>query len=103
MIYCNIIPQYCSRKLKVIVCILMAIFIPVACDLGGIPNTKFVAIIIFGYVSKHVWKEDYPEQAFATFWSFIKHYLFGTLGASVLFGNLTLGMVGGALSIILVG
>ena len=71
MICCNVLPKYCSKGLKVVICILMAIFIPVACDLGGIPNTKFVAIVFFGYVSKRKWKEDYPEQALAKFWSSI--------------------------------
>ena len=48
----------------------MGISIPIACDLAGIPETKFVAIIFFGYMCFRKWKEDKPEHELAIFWMF---------------------------------
>ena len=55
---------------KFFFCLFMGISIPIACDLAGIPETKFVAIIFFGYMCFRKWKEDKPEHELAIFWMF---------------------------------
>jgi len=55
---------------KFFFCLFMGISIPIACDLAGIPETKFVAIIFFGYMCYRKWGENKPEHELAVFWMF---------------------------------
>lgn len=49
MKFCNNYSIKRTRWPKFIFCLLWAIIIPVVCDLVGWPETKFVAVIFFGY------------------------------------------------------
>lgn len=92
-----------TRWPKFFFCLFMGIGVPIACDLVGWPETKFVAIIFFGYMCFRKWKEDKPEHELAVFWMFCQPFLFGTVGASVLFTKIEPSMIGKGFGTILIG
>lgn len=100
---CNKFPAEKTKWPKFIFCLFMGISIPIACDLFGIPETKFVAIIFFGYMCFRKWKEDKPEHELAIFWMFCQPFLFGTVGAAVLFDKIDPSIIGRSFGTILIG
>jgi len=100
---CNKWDPQTTRWPKFFFCLFMGISIPIACDLIGIPETKFVAIIFFGYMCFRKWKEDKPEHELAVFWMFCQPFLFGTVGAAVLFSKIAPSMIGKGFGTILIG
>ena len=67
--------------------IFFAIGAPFASDLSGFPESKFIFVIFFGYMCYRQWGEDKPEHELAVFWMFCQPFLFGTVGAAVIFSK----------------
>jgi len=65
-----------------------AIVAPIASDLSGFPESKFIFVIFYGFMCFRQWKEDKPEHELAIFWMFCQPFLFGTVGAAVLFSKI---------------
>lgn len=70
MKYCNKFPVETTKWPKFFFCLFWGIAIPVVCDVVGWPETKFVAVIFFGYCCYKHWGEDKPEHELAVFWMF---------------------------------
>lgn len=83
-----------TRVPKFLLCLFVGIAMPLFCDYVGWPETKFVAVIFFGYMCYRKWGENKPEHELAVFWMFCQPFLFGTVGAAVLFSNIEPSMVG---------
>jgi len=62
-----------------------AVAVPLVSEGVHWPEAKFVCIIFFGYMCYRVWGEDKPEHELGILWSFCQPFLFGTVGAAVLF------------------
>ena len=103
MKFCNNCDTKTMRWPKFFFCLGWAIAIPVVCDLVGWPETKFVAVIFFGYCCYKYWGENKPEHEMAVFWMFCQPFLFGTVGAAVLFSKIDPSMIGKGFGTILIG
>jgi len=88
---------------KFIVVTVLAIAAPFASDLSGFPESKFIFVIFFGFMCYRQWGEDKPEHELAIFWMFCQPFLFGTVGAAVLFSKLKGSMIGYGFCVIIIG
>lgn len=88
---------------KFAVCLFLAIAAPVFFDLVEFPESKFIFIIFFGFMCFRVWGEDKPEHELALFWMFCQPFLFGTVGAAILFSKIDVSQIGGGLAVIFIG
>ena len=70
MKFCNKCDARVMKWPKFLFCLWYAIAVPVLSDMLGWPETKFVAVIFFGYKCFMYWGEDKPEHEFAIFWMF---------------------------------
>lgn len=100
---CNRCSTKKTRWPKFFFCLGMGIAVPVFSDLLGWPEVKFVAIIFFGYMCYRKWGDDKPEHELAVFWMFCQPFLFGSVGAAVLFTNIEPSMIGRGFGTILIG
>ena len=66
----------------------LAIAAPIASDLSHFPESKFIFVIFFGFMCYRYWGEEKPEHELAVFWMFCQPFLFGTVGAAVLFSKI---------------
>lgn len=80
-----------------------AIGYPVAAQLTGYSEFKYVGMLFFGYFSYRVWGEDKPSALLTSFWFYIQPFLFATVGATILFSQLNPHYLGFAVIIIICG
>ena len=83
--------------------LILAVLAPVASDLNDFPESKFIFVIFYGYMCFRMWGEDKPEHELALFWMFCQPFLFGTVGAAVLFSKIKGSEIGYGLVCIFVG
>ena len=88
---------------KFFVTLFFAIAAPFASDLSGFPESKFIFVIFFGYMCYRQWGEDKPEHELKLFWMFCQPFLFGTVGAAVLFSKIEPSMIAKGLLVIIMG
>jgi len=65
----------------------MAITVPVLSTAVNFPEAKFICIIFFGYMCYQCWGEDKPEHELGLLWRFCQPFLFGSVGAAVIFAK----------------
>ena len=70
MKFCNKCEARVMKWPKFLFCLWYAIAVPVLSDMLGWSETKFVAVIFFGYKCYMPWGEDKPEHEFTVFWMF---------------------------------
>lgn len=95
-----------TRNLNLIKLFLMltiAVLDPVVCELIGFHESKYIAIIFFGFMCHHHWGEKKPEKLLGDIWNFMQVALFGTVGASVLFDKIDSSVIGKGVIVILCG
>ena len=99
--------NYCSvaktRWPKFFITLFTAILTPLICEWLHFPEAKYVGIIFFGYMCYMQWGEDKPEHELGVFWMFCQPFLFGTVGAAVLFSKISINLVGYGFGTILIG
>ena len=88
---------------KFFLTLFLAVAAPFAADLSGFPESKFIFIIFYGFMCFNYWKEDKPEHELAIFWMFCQPFLFGTVGAAVLFSKIEGSMILKGLAVIIIG
>ena len=57
--------------LKTLYTMLCIIAFPLASDLTGFPNAKFIAALLFGYCGYRVWGENKPSIMLYKIWFFL--------------------------------
>ena len=75
-------------------CIACAIAFIVAGEKSKFTNTKYIASLTLGYVCKRVWNDDVPTKELGWFWWVIQPLFFGSVGASLVFKQLTGEIIG---------
>ena len=103
MKFCNKCDAKVMRWPKFFFLLWWSIAVPVLSDMLGWPEVKFVAVIFFGYKCYMYWGEDKPEHEFAVFWMFCQPFLFGTVGAAVLFDKIEVSQIGLGFAVIIIG
>lgn len=88
---------------KFFVVLALAIAAPIVSDLSKFPESKFIFVIFFGFMCYRQWGEDKPEHELAIFWMFCQPFLFGTVGAAVLFSKIEASQIGEGLVVIFIG
>jgi len=105
--WCMKVFNYCSpvktKWPKFFVLLTMAIVVPVVCEAVEFYEAKFVCIIFFGYMCFMQWGEDKPEEELGVFWMFCQPFLFGSVGAAVLFSNIDASILGYSIAVITIG
>jgi NhaP-type Na+/H+ or K+/H+ antiporter len=92
-----------SNNKKGILCLLVAFGITVGAELVHFYESKYIAVIFFGYFCHRSWEENKPDSQLAFAWEFFKPFLFGTVGAAVKLKEIDSGTIGQAILIILIG
>lgn len=94
----------CCRKFSINVkCLIMVFFAvatPVVLNVVGFPYSKYVGILFFGYGVRKQWGAENPSPQLAKIWKIVQPALFGTIGASILFRDLTVSTIGWAVLIV---
>ena len=84
--FINVIPHDgVKRHSKMIYSIACAVGFIVAGEKSKFTNTKYIASLTFGYVTKRAWNNDVPTKELGLFWWFIQPLFFGTVGAALVF------------------
>lgn len=94
--------KYCIN-LKCAYCLIMSIAFIVASELSTFKNAKYIACLTFGYVCFRMWGDHKPSKQIADCWFYIQPFLFGTIGAALLFSQLRAADVGRSFVCIIVG
>ena len=81
----------------------IAVITPYVCFVIGFQESKYIFIIFYGYVCFKVWEENKPDKELGVFWQFCQPFLFGSIGASIVFNDLGAHIIGKSLLIIFVG
>jgi NhaP-type Na+/H+ or K+/H+ antiporter len=75
-----------NMQLKCFYSVVMAFAFVIASELSTFKNSKYLACLSFGYVSFRLWGANgRPSAQLAVCWYFIQPFLFGTIGAALLF------------------
>jgi NhaP-type Na+/H+ or K+/H+ antiporter len=72
---------------KAVVMVSISSITPIICSYYNVPQAKFVGIIFFGYGCFKVWGLDKPGTELAEIWKWIQPFLFGSIGATILFSK----------------
>ena len=81
----------------------MAIGFIIAAEVSHWKNSKYIACLAFGYTCFRVWGDHKPAKEIASVWFYIQPFLFGTIGAALLFSQLRPSDVGYAFICIISG
>ena len=80
--------KYC-RYVKAAYCVAFAIGFILAGEFSSFANSKYIANLSLGYTLSRVWGTTHlPSKELATVWFFIQPFLFGTVGAQLLFSQI---------------
>jgi len=88
---------------KLIVVLIMAVAVPVISEVTKFYEAKFVCIIFFGFMCYRYWGEDKPEHELSLVWMICEPFLFGSVGAAVLFSQIEPSMLGQSVGVIVIG
>ena len=89
--------------LKFVVFLAIAILMPIGCNKADFMESKYIAIITFGFITYQMLGDNKPDKILASFWSMCQPFLFGTIGASVIFDKIDSSIIGKTLILILIG
>ncbi len=64
-------------------CVFIVSVILVFSELLKFHETKYMGVIIFGYILHCIWKHDKPEDHLKYFWMVLMPLLFGSVGAAI--------------------
>jgi len=92
-----------TKWLKFFVTLFFAILAPILSDLVHFPESKFIFVIFYGFMCYRMWGEDKPEHELAVFWMFCQPFLFGSVGAAVLFSKIDPSQIVQGLGVIFIG
>jgi len=93
-----------QMRVKFLVMILMAIFMPILCVITEFQESKFILIITFGYFCNQVWGEDgRPKSQLAFLWTFCQPFVFATVGAAIKFSDIDWGSFRKNIIVVLAG
>jgi hypothetical protein len=76
--------KYCIW-LKAFYCMLVGIAFIIIGEVTTFTNGKYIACLSLGYTCFRVWGEHKPAKQIGQVWFFIQPFLFGTIGAALLF------------------
>ena len=66
----------------------VALATPYVFNVLSLEESKYIFIITYGYVCFRVWGDQKPDKELAFFWQFCQPFLFGSIGASILFSDI---------------
>ena len=100
---CSCLSINTQTWIKFFLMVAIAISMPVITYYLEFEESKYIAIIFYGYVSFVVWGDQKPDKKLAKFWKFCQPLLFSSIGASVLFKNISSETFGKSFGIIVIG
>lgn len=74
-----------SINLKCAYCMIMSVVFVIGFTLAGATDGRYIACLSFGYTCFRVWGEHKPAKEIAECWFYLQPFLFGTIGAALLF------------------
>jgi hypothetical protein len=92
-----------SINLKCAYALLISIGLIIASEESTFKNAKYIACLSFGYTCFRVWGEKKPAKQIADCWFYIQPFLFGTIGAALLFTQVRAKDVGSSFILIFSG
>lgn len=90
-------------KAKCVYCMTIGITFIIASELSTFKNSKYIACLAFGYTCFRMWGDHKPAKEIASCWFYIQPFLFGTIGAALLFSQIRPNEVGKSIVCILCG
>ena len=73
----------CGKKIKAVIVLTIAFIVVIMSQVSGFHESKYIAVIVYGYLCFRMWGEDKPEKELAAVWLFFMPFLFGSVGASI--------------------
>jgi hypothetical protein len=73
----------CSKNIKACIVLLFAFLFVIGSELTAFHESKYIAVITYGYVCYRMWGHDKPETELATIWLMLMPFLFGSVGGSI--------------------
>lgn len=95
--------KHLSIKLKFVISLSIAVGMVLTFELTGLHESKYLSIIIFGYMCRQGWGNERPDHYLNVLFSYITSFLFGTVGAAMVFADIDTSVLGYAFLIIIVG
>jgi NhaP-type Na+/H+ or K+/H+ antiporter len=92
-----------SINLKCAYTLIISIGLIIASEESTFKNAKYIACLSFGYTCFRVWGEKKPAKQIADCWFYIQPFLFGTIGAALLFTQVRAKDVGSSFILIFSG
>ena len=71
--------------LKAVYCTIIAVVFVLSSEFSTFSNSKFIACLSFGYTCFRFWGDKKPSKELGIVFWYIQPFLFGTVGASMLF------------------
>lgn len=94
--------EYAKNWIKFILTLGIASATPFFTHAIGFHESAYIGIITFGYACYQVWGENKPDAYLANVWVICQPFLFGTIGASVQFSQISGSIVGNGLLILFI-
>jgi hypothetical protein len=73
----------CSKNIKAVIVLLFAFLFVIESEITSFHESKYIAVITYGYVCYRVWGHDKPEKELAYVWLVFMPFLFGSVGGSI--------------------
>ena len=74
--------------LKFIITVIIAVGLALGFELSGLHESKYLSIITFGFVCRLIWGKERPDHYINILFRYLTPFLFGTVGASMVFADL---------------
>lgn len=79
-------------------------FFVVVSEVLSLPEAKYIGIITYGYICFRLWGvAGKPEHLLARIWVFFTPFLFGTIGAALIFDKISSDVILPGLGIVIFG
>jgi hypothetical protein len=91
------------KFLKLILVLITLIVIIAAVELSGFVESRYIWVLLFGYMLNNWWGKNKPDAYLGFVWTCMSPLLFGSIGAAIDFSELDFSYVPLSITIIIVG
>jgi NhaP-type Na+/H+ or K+/H+ antiporter len=92
-----------GNTFKAVLMITIVFSVILISELSGFTESKFICIIVFGYMCFCMWGHHKPDEELSFVWQFFMPLLFGTIGAAIRFDQINAVDIVTAVSLTLFG
>lgn len=91
------------KSIKLVLILLILTIIIVAVELSGFVESRYICVLLFGYMLNNFWGNNKPDYYLSIIWTYMSPFLFGTIGAAINLDQLEFSVVPLSIAIIVTG